>query len=220
MHWCTAALLKVIASKKVIAAGYSVSICQSNCGQWLLQFGILTGSRTVCLSAAYASTCLCSRLRSFSKKVVRAGTPILQPRRSCKHFWYISWLLYVLAWRNSLVLQVWQQFAKLRACSLCARSEARVCLLSELSLTVISEPLMVWWILESLNNFEPPGRIVCWEWCMGLWKAKHFCKAQLCTQKVQLVFLYEAEPARYAAPLLTQVPSMVSTRCRCPRCLM
>ena len=89
------------------------SICRSNCGQMLLHFGILTGSRTVCLSAAYASTvCLCSRVRSFSKKVVRAGTPILQPCQKELQ----ALLVYILAtvctcMKKFLGSALWQQFA-------------------------------------------------------------------------------------------------------------
>lgn len=156
---CTGAQQRflVIASKKVIAAGYSVSICRSNCGQMLLHLASLQEvALCVFLQLMPSTVCLCSRAGA-SQKSGASGYAHTTAQKELQ-----ALLVYILAtvctcMKKFLGSAVWQQF----------------------------EPLMVWWILESLNNFEPPGRIVCWEWCMGLWKAKHFCKAQLCTQKVQ-----------------------------------
>ena len=130
MHWCTAALL-VIASKKVIAAGLFCSICRSNCGQMLLHFGILTGSRTMCVFLQFMpALCVFARGSGASQKSGASGYAHTTAQKELQ-----ALLVYILAtvctcMKKFLGSAVWQQFAKLRACSLCARSEARVCLLS------------------------------------------------------------------------------------------
>ena len=93
---CTAALFSHCV-KESDSSRLFCSICRSNCGQMLLQFGILTGSRTVCLSAAYASTvCLCSRVRSFSKKWCERVRPYYSPEGAASTFGiYLGYCMYL-----------------------------------------------------------------------------------------------------------------------------
>ena len=75
------------------------------------------------------------------KKVVRAGTPVrVRPEGAASTFGiYLGYCMYLheIPWFCSVAA----------ICAMCALAAY--------------EPLMAWWILESLNNFEPPGRIVC-----------------------------------------------------------
>lgn len=185
-------------------------------------------SHYACLSAAYASTvCLCSRVRNFSKKWCERVRPYYSPEGAASTFGiYLGYCMY-FAWRNSLVLQCG---SNLLSCALAAY-------VRDPRLEYVCFPNCHWpWYRSrswhgssnrwtTLNHqegssaengvwiFERPSTFVKHN-CVPR-KSNIYCEYSIC-----IVYIYEAEPARYAARLLTQVPSMVSTRCRCPRCLM